>query len=421
MKKSKLFLILTFIITLSLAFNVCVSSSVHASSNSTDSPQVSIYGKSALTIDMQTGEIIYAKDIDKRLYPASTTKLLTAILLTENKNKNDVLKYTEGAKKQPESSLNVNIHPIDAGETISAEDVMDGMLLFSGNDMAYMIADNIEKGEPDFINKMNEKAKSLNLKNTHFVTPNGLHNPDHYTTTYELSVIANEAFQNPWIRETIGKQESTFKSSKGTTFTVKNTNKLLGKNGCIGGKTGYTSQAGRCLVAFYDRGGRKMLGIVMNSVYDPNDTFVFNDMEKIIDLSYSVKPAVLYGKNSTIETKTADYKPLGIIPFHSKISVPLYVKDDITYYDNEINKDELSTSFNLSNINFSSLTGKTPIGTITIKQRNSTKSYKLYSSINKSDLIKKYIPEYIAFAAVLILLICILVKFFVSFKRKSKL
>lgn len=419
MKNSKLSLILTLIITLSLTFSMCSSSSVYASSNSAD-PQISIYGKAALTIDMQTGEIIYAKDIDKRVYPASTTKLLTAILLTENKSKNDVLKYTEGAKRQPESSININVHPIDVGETMYAKDAMDGMLLFSGNDMAYMIADNIGKGESDFINKMNEKAKSLNLKNTHFVTPNGLHRPDHYTTTYELSVIANKAFENPWIRETIAKQESTFKSSKGTTFTVKNTNKLLGKNGCIGGKTGYTSEAGRCLVAFYDRGGRKMLGIVMDSAYDPKDTFVFNDMEKIIDFSYSVKPTVLYDKNSTIETKSVDYKPLGIIPFHSKVSVPLYVKDDIIYYDNAVNKSELTTNFNLSNINFSSLTGKTSIGTITVKQRNSTKSYKLYSSIDKNDLIKKYIPEYLATAAVLILIIYIISKFFISPKLKKR-
>lgn len=421
LKKSKISLILILTIVISLIFNILDKSEIaYAASNSQDT-QISIYGKTALTIDMETGEIIYAKNIDSRVYPASTTKLMTAILLSESKKTGDILKYTEGSKRQPQSSINLDVHPIDIGETMSAKSAMDGMLLFSGNDMAYMIADNIGKGEADFINKMNDKAKSFNLKNTHFVTPNGLHRSNHYTTTYELSVIASKAFQIPWVRETIAKKESTFKSSKGTSFTVKNTNKLLGKNGCIGGKTGYTSEAGRCLVAFYDRDGRKMMGIVMDSLYDPNDTFVFNDMEKIIDWSYSAKPTMLFNKNSNIDNKNLEYKPIEMLPFNIKLSVPLYVKDNITYYDNEVNKAELNIKFNISNMNFSSLTGKSPIGEITVSQRNSIKNYKLYSSIQKSYLLKKCFPIYTGALVILVLIIYTLYKIFIISKRRTNL
>ena len=263
MKQKKLSLLLVFIFIFSLKFNVFA-----AENNLKPEPQ--IYGKAAVTVDMETGEIIYVKDIDKQMYPASTTKLITALLLAENKNKLDKLVYTQGAKVQPTTSLNTNLHPIDVGETMSAADVMDGLLIYSGNDMAYVIADNVGKDEKDFANKMNDKIGKLGLKNTHFVTPNGLHDPNHYTTSYDLSVIARTAFKNDWIRETISKLKSTIKTSKGTTFIIENTNKLLGKDGCIGGKTGYTDPAGRCLVGIYERNGRKILGVVMNSVYDKN-------------------------------------------------------------------------------------------------------------------------------------------------------
>ena len=165
MKQKKLSLLLTFIFIFSLTFNVFA-----AENTSKSEPQ--IYGKAAITIDMETGEIIYAKDIDKQMYPASTTKLITALLLAENKNKSDKLTYTQGAKAQPADSLNINLHPIDVGETMSAADAMDGLLLYSGNDVAYMIADNIGKDEKDFANKMNEEINKLGLKNTHFITPN---------------------------------------------------------------------------------------------------------------------------------------------------------------------------------------------------------------------------------------------------------
>jgi D-alanyl-D-alanine carboxypeptidase len=252
LKQKKLSLLLVFIFIFSLNFNVFA-----VDNNSKSEPQ--IYGKAAITVDMQTGEIIYVKDIDKQMYPASTTKLITALHLAENKSKSDKLTYTQGAKVQPTTSLNTNLHPIDVGEVMSAADVMDGLLIYSGNDMAYVIADNVGKDEKDFANKMNDEISKLGLKNTHFVTPNGLHDPNHYTTSYDLSVIARTAFKNDWVRETIAKQKSTIKTSKGTTFVIDNTNKLLGKDGCIGGKTGYTDKAGLCLASLAKEGKKEYI------------------------------------------------------------------------------------------------------------------------------------------------------------------
>lgn len=386
MKQKRLSIFLIFIFILSLNINV------FAANDQTPEPQ--IYGKAAVTIDMQSGEIIYAKDIDKQMYPASTTKLLTALIFAENKTKTDVLTYTQDAKVQPDASLNVNLHPIDVGETMSAKDAMDGLLVYSGNDVAYMIAENVSKTSADFADKMNAEIKKLNLSNTHFVTPNGLHDPNHYTTPYELSVIANAAFQNPWIKETIGKSKSTIKTSKGTTFLIDNTNKLLGKDGCIGGKTGYTLPAGRCLVAFYERDGRKILGVVMGSVYDQKDSFVFDDMKKIIDWSYAAKPINLHKKDSVITTKTVKYKPLVFIGPEKSINVPIVIKDDILYYNNASSKKELKETTKLNDIKVSDLKENGQVGTLTIKERNASKDYKLYANLPKDVLLKNNLPIY---------------------------
>lgn len=165
-----------------------------------------ILGKAAITVDVKTGEVIYAKNVDQQMYPASTTKLMTALLLAENKSKTDELKYTQSAKAQPEYSLNVNLHAIGLDETMSAANVMDGLLLYSGNDMAYMIADNVGENSTNFSKMMNDKAAKLNMTGTHFVTPNGLHRQDHYTTPYDMSILARTAFLNPWIKETMSKK-----------------------------------------------------------------------------------------------------------------------------------------------------------------------------------------------------------------------
>ncbi|MBP2031709.1 D-alanyl-D-alanine carboxypeptidase [Clostridium algifaecis] len=418
MNKNKFYIIITFIIVFLLNFD-----SVYAKDQApTPSPQ--IYGMAAITVDMQTGEIIYEKNIDSKIYPASTTKLLTALILAESKSKNSTLTYTKDAKMQPTSSLNRDIHPIDIGDSMSAESAMDAMLMHSANDIAYMIGENLSKDIPHFADKMNKKVKDLNLKNTHFVTPNGLHNKDHYSTAYDMSVIGRQAFKNKWIRETINKSAITIKTKKGISFPIKNTNKLLGKDGCIGGKTGYTDPAGRCLVAVYERSGRKILGVVMKSEYDPNDTYVFNDMEKIINWSYSKKPDILYKKNSIIVNKTLKYKPLIVGP-HVNITIPIKVSDNVLYYENAVNKNELKQNIKLNNLNIKNLNGTNPIGTLNIKQRENSKDYKLYSSLASNQLIKKVLPFYIAAFVILFLVILIFIlilrKFYFNKYNKNPL
>ncbi|GAA0739980.1 D-alanyl-D-alanine carboxypeptidase family protein [Clostridium oceanicum] len=413
---------LTIITVLFLLFTFN-SNILAASSNNNAQPN--IYGKSAITIDVKTGEIIYAKNVDKTMYPASTTKLLTALLFAENKNKNDDITYTDSAKKQPAFSLNTSLHAIKVGETIKASDVMDGLLLYSGNDVAYMIADSVSGNSKKFEDAMNKKIHSFGLKNTHFVTPNGLHNKEHYTTAYDLSVISRKAFENPWVYESSHKKKSSVTTSTGTKMLIENRNKLLQKHGeedAAAGKTGYTSQAGRCLVSLFNRNGRKILGVVLGSVYDAKDSFVFNDMEKIIDWSYSAKKTSLYKKGSKINKKDISYKPLGFGP-SIKLTVPLESKDDISYYKNDVNSKELKKSINLTSVSRSSLLGKKEIGTLSLTERESKNNYKLYSSLSSSELNKKCLPIYLGagiLIIIVIILIILLMKFISFLKRRRR-
>jgi len=376
-----------------------------------------IEGKAGITIDMDTGEIIYANGIDDKYYPASTTKLLTALLFAENKNKNDEIKYTESAKEQPAYSIDKTLIKMQVGESMKAQDVMDALLIFSANDSAYMIADSVSGDSSKFEELMNERIKKLGLKNTHFVTPNGLHDKNHYTTPYDLSVIAREAFKNQWVRETLGKSKSRLTTSTGAMADIENRNKLLGIDGCLGGKTGYTDPAGRVLVAFFERNGRKMVGVVMKSAYDYNDSVVFEDMKKIIDWSYNQKPVVVHKKGDTLKTETLKYKLFRFFGPEKTIQAPILVNDDVKYYENSVNKAEAKEEYNIEKLNVWNLNSKNSVGTFTLKEREAVKNYKLYTTVSTKDVFKENIIFYVGTLLAILMLIIIIAMITLKIKR----
>lgn len=237
----------------------------------------SIEGLAALTLDVDDNKIVYEKNIYDRMYPASTTKLLTAQVFADNKNKNSQIVYTRDAKSQPADKVDLNV-----GETLTGDEAMNSLLIYSANDIAVAIGENVSDNIPDFAQKMNKKASSLGDKQSNFENANGLPNEEHYTTAYDLCLIAKNAYKYQWIMDVLSKKKYVLKAERGDIHLV-NTNKLLGVNGCFAGKTGYTFKAGKCLVAYYERNNKRMIGIVLHSV---NNLSVDNDMEKIIDWSY---------------------------------------------------------------------------------------------------------------------------------------
>ena len=434
--------------TLLLTIFFVISFSITAFAANADLP--TIKGKSAIVMDAKTGEIIYAKDIDASpMYPASTTKLLTALLLAENKKPTDLLTYTQNSANQPEYTLRtlVGKNNLRVGDTMTAEDAMKALLLFSANDIAYMIADNLAESPADFANMMNDKIKSLGLKHTHFVTPNGLDNgiDDHYTSAYDLAIITREAYKNSWVSKVMGTKKDKVEISNGAIAYIENRNKLLGQKidtafadkvgidleqvpasnaVSIGGKTGYTAKSGRTLTNVFEKDGRVLIGVVMKSVYDANDTYVFNDMAKIINWAYAAKKTPLYKANTELKTISIKYKPLKFLGPEKEIKVPVILKEDATYYENEANKSEIKTDFQISkDIKVSKLSTDKSIGKLVLKERNFTTTYDLYPTISSKAVIKNNILLYIGAGVgvvAVILLILIFIRLISTSRRRKR-
>ena len=193
--------------------------------------------------DRKSKRIIYNKNGDDRKAMASTTKIMTLLVAIEHSNLNEVVTVSKKAAGTGGSRLKIN-----AGDKIKMQDLLYGLMLRSGNDAAVAIAEHIGGNVEKFVELMNEKAKELGLKDTHFVTPHGLDNSNHYTTGCELAKLADIALENEVFRKIVGTKTCNIQIN-GNIRAIANTNELLGNyQGVYGVKTGFTGNAGRCLV-----------------------------------------------------------------------------------------------------------------------------------------------------------------------------
>ena len=418
MKKN--FILKTLILTLSISLFSPLAS-INAKAATTAQPDIN--AQAAITMDLETGEIIYCKDADSKRYPASTTKLLTGLLLAENKQKSDEIAFTESAKIQPEYSLNINFmhNSMKVGDTMSADDVMKALLLFSGNDTAYMIADNVAGNSQKFADMMNAKAKEIGANNSHFVTANGLHDENHYTTAYDLSLITKAAFQNDWERETMELADASIQIN-GAKVLLENRNLGLGKNGNIAGKTGLTNAAGGCLAAVYEVNGRKLIGVVLKSrQVDNADMTKFNDMDSIMNYSYNTSKTVYKSSGEEVGTTDVQYKSFGFFGPTKTITVPLKLTQDVTYYANAINDAESQITYDKTDSSAWKLLFNKDV-TLTYSTRNHNESVAGSVDISFGNILKDNIIIYIATLASIIIIITliILIKNMASNSRRRK-
>lgn len=405
------------IIASALIFTSIFSSTVFAADNNTNEPD--LIGTSAIAVDLDTDEIIYAKNIDNKMFPASITKLMTALLLAENKEPNDLLTYPKEALQEAPFSYGLNVHPVTPGDTFTASNAMNILLLYSGNDVAYMIAKEVGGSVENFVKMMNEKAKELNMVNTHFVTPNGLDDniDNHLTSSYDLSLLLKAVMANEWTSSTMTKKEAEVKSTNGPAAKIENRNKLVGENGNIGGKTGYTEKSGRCLATVYERDGRKIAVVVLNSEYNlPQDTKVFEDVEKLADFSYGAKKEPLLKKDTTLETKTLKYNLIPFIGPERAVRVPVEIKDDASFYKTSLKAD---VSYDIKDVSAWKLNKNKSIGTVTVKVKDKETKFELYPTISKMELVKNNIFIYLIILVVIVALIILIVKLIKSSKNKK--
>lgn len=255
-----------------------------------DAPSVS--SKRAIVVDNTTGTILYSKgSLTTKLYPASTTKILTALLVMESVEDLDNTTVTVSAKACNLSD-GASVMGLQPGDKLSVTDLMYGLLLRSGNDAAIALAEYVSGNVNDFVKLMNKKAKQLGATNTNFVNPHGMHNADHYTSLNDMSLFAMALTKNETLNKMVSTTEYTAhikRSSKNIDLVLKSTNKFLDKtteeyNKYITGmKTGSTSEAGCCLVTRYQKQNTDLLVL---SFGGSADTYL-GDTAKLIDYAES--------------------------------------------------------------------------------------------------------------------------------------
>lgn len=235
-------------------------------------PAKAISAQKAILLDAQTGRVLYEKDADSRSLIASTTKIMTALLVCEHCNVLDRMKIPKEAVGIEGSSMY-----LQEGEVLTLQELLYGLMLRSGNDAAVALAIYCGGTVEGFAGMMNDKARQLGLTGTHFENPNGLDSPGHYSTARDLAVLTAYAMKNPIFHQTV-----STKTVRVGSRTMQNHNKLLWRvDGADGVKTGYTKAAGRILVSSATRDGRRLICVTIN---DGND---WADHEKLLNNGFS--------------------------------------------------------------------------------------------------------------------------------------
>lgn len=225
-----------------------------------------ISAPAAILIDADTGQVLWEKNADIKCFPASTTKILTGLLLVEHSKPQDVITCTDKNITQIEPS---SLH-IKPWEKFTSKDLLCGFLLRSGNDGAVVIAEHIASSVPKFADMMNARAKELGATNSHFANPNGLPDHNHYTTARDLALIARGALANPRFAEAVATPQRLISRSIVTqdTMIIAKSKKMFYDKfpGADGVKTGYTREARHCFVGSATRDGRRLLSVALGSV-----------------------------------------------------------------------------------------------------------------------------------------------------------
>lgn len=270
------------IFTILITFTIILFTNYYSLANNT----IELNASSALLIDNRTNKILYNKDANKRLFPASTTKIVTAIIVLENHSLNEeVTASYDAVMTIPSGYSTANIQ---IGEVLTVEQLLELLLVHSANDSANLLAEYAGGSIDSFVSMMNTKVNELGLTDTHFTNPYGLQEDNHYTTSHDLAVIMQYCLKNETFRKISGQASCAIPATnKSEPRKYSSTNELLiaGSRNyypyLIAGKTGYTSKAGGCLVSVAYNNNLELISVILNS----NDRF--GDTKKLFNYGYS--------------------------------------------------------------------------------------------------------------------------------------
>ena len=260
-----------------LQLNEIEQTIVETTSNKAEEPNIN--ARSAIIFDRTTKKMMWGKNENDVRAMASTTKIMSCIVVLENANLKDIVTISKKAANTGGSSLKIN-----TGDKITVNDLLYGLMLRSGNDAAVALAEYVGGSVEGFAILMNKKARELGLENTNFVTPHGLDNNEHYTTAYELAVITDYALNNKKFTQIVNTKRVMIYIN-GVQREIANTNELLGNlNGVDGVKTGFTGNAMRCLVTSCTRNGHQIITVVLGSDTKKQRTL---DSIKLIEYAFA--------------------------------------------------------------------------------------------------------------------------------------
>ena len=258
-----------------------------------------IGAQSAILLEANTGVVLYAKNIDEKLYPASTTKLMTCLIAAENSQLDEMVTFSHDAvfNLEPGSS-NIGI---DEGQSMPMEECLYGILVASANEVANAVAEHIAGSQDAFAEMMNKKAAELGCKNSHFMNAHGLYDEDHYVSAYDLALIAKAFFQNELLAKIGNTAFHHFiaTSTQPDDFIWRNKHELVTGNipyeGIKGGKTGYTDEARQTLVTCAEQNGMKLICVILKEE-SPEQ---FYDTVKLFDYGFTNFTVANVAENET--------------------------------------------------------------------------------------------------------------------------
>jgi len=255
--------------------------------------------KSAILLDQDTGAILYEKNSNDKLPPASITKVMTMLLIMEAVDSGQITLEDKVRVSEYAASMGGSQIFLEVGEEMTVHELLKGIAMASGNDASVAMAEYIAGSEDAFVNKMNEKAKELGLKNTHFVNSNGLPEDNHYSSANDIAIMSRELLKHEIITKYTGVYQDYLRQDTPNPFWLVNTNRLVRfYPGLDGLKTGYTNEAKYCLSATAKKDSLRVVAVVMG---EPNTKTRNKEVSQLLDFAFSqYKNEVLYQKDQVV-------------------------------------------------------------------------------------------------------------------------
>ncbi len=273
--------------------------------NAEDIEDLAPNASSAIMIEASTGEILFQKNADEKLAPASMTKMMSLLLIFEEIDKGNIKWDEMITTSEHASSMGGSQIFLKVGEKMSALDMIKGITIASGNDATVAMSERVAGSEESFVKRMNERAKELGLKNTNFVNATGLDADNHYSSAYDMSLIAKELVKHEKVLEFSSTYEDYLRKGTSNPFWLVNTNRLVKFYPEIDGlKTGFTNSAKYCLTATAKKDGMRLITVVMN---EPDTGKRSSDTKKMLDYGFNIYAVKnIIDENTTIETKKVE-------------------------------------------------------------------------------------------------------------------